>query len=32
MVNEYEGWELESLEINLFVDMNIVDKYWFDIM
>lgn len=32
MVNEYEGWELESLEINLFVNMSSVLKYWFDIM
>lgn len=32
MVNEHEGWELESSEINLLVDMNTADKHRFDIM
>lgn len=32
MVNKHEGWELESSEINLLVDMNTTDKRRFDIM
>lgn len=32
MVNKHEGWELESSEINLLVDMNTTEKHRFDIM
>lgn len=32
IVNKHEGWELESSEINLLVDMNTTDKHRFDIM
>lgn len=32
MVNKYEGWELEILEFNLFVNVNMRKKYGFDVM
>lgn len=32
MVNKHEGWELESSEINLLVDINTTEKHRFDVM
>lgn len=32
MVNEHEGWELESSEINLLVNTSSASKHRFDIM